>query len=62
MFSLANHTNPGNHKFTFKPSKYLGFCVERMQGSDSKWYLSFTVWYPQSSKRLGYLYFATRSI
>jgi hypothetical protein len=36
--------------------KYIGISFRKMQGSDGGQYLTWTIWYPRSRSRLGYLY------
>lgn len=37
-------------------SRWFGFSVRTMPDSNGKWWLSFVVWYPRSTRRLGYFY------
>lgn len=43
-------------------TKYYGFSVKRMSGSNDKMYLSFVVWFRRSANRLGYFYPSIRWI
>lgn len=42
--------------FVVRMTRFLGFSVRRMKGSDERTYLSLCGWYPRSLKRLGYAY------
>ena len=51
-----------NKTITIKISKWFGVHIERMKGSDDKWYLSFVWWMPRNSHQLRYFYTSIRSI
>ena len=51
-----------NKTLTIKISKWFGVHIERMKGSDDKWYLSFVWWMPRNSHQLRHVYTSIRSI
>lgn len=42
--------------------KNLGLSIRRMHSSNHKPYLHFTLWYPRTVNRFGYLYWSIRWI